>query len=126
MRTFAIATLLSLALAGAAAADTAGLHGVWTASDGSGAARIAPCADRPERLCATVIADTPEPGAPSSVGAVVLSNLAPAGAGRWRGLYHDGEQTLPVTLRARGADRIEMRVCVGVFCASEHYRRTAP
>ncbi|MDX2234659.1 MAG: hypothetical protein NW200_09185 [Hyphomonadaceae bacterium] len=125
MRRVAFLIALAILTVGTARAESADLRGVWTAEDGSGAARIDVCERSVDRLCATVIAETPEPGAPSTIGSVVLSNLAPAGPSRWRGLYHTGTQNLPATIRARGADQVEMRVCVGIFCSTEKYRRTA-
>lgn len=118
-----VTALLALVAANSAfAAEPAGLRGVWSAADGSARVRIAPCAATPERLCATVIADKPDPGERSAVGEIGMSDIIQDGANRWRGQYHHGAQRLPATLRLRG-DRIDMRVCVGLFCSTDQYLR---
>lgn len=123
MKLVAFAFLASTFAVSAIASEPPGLRGTWSAADGSAKVRIAPCPGADDRLCAIVIADKPEPGARSAVGEIGMSGIVPSGANRWRGQYHNGDQRLPATLRLRGADAIDMRVCVGLFCSTEQYRR---
>jgi len=118
--------IVALAAATSAFADEAAdVRGLWRSADGSAKVRIAPCADAPVRLCAVVIADKPEPGERSAVGVVGMSDIVADGPKRWKGQYQNGDQRLPATLRMRAPDRIDMRVCVGLFCSTEQYVRDA-
>lgn len=123
MKLIAIALLASTIALSAVASEAPTIRGTWTAQDGAATVRIAACPTAPERLCAVVIADKPEPGERSAVGEIGMSDIVADGANRWRGQYQNGAQRLPATLRLRGADRIDMRVCVGLFCSTDQYRR---
>ena len=117
--------LLTAALAFAAgqahAAPPSPLIGVWIEVNGPGMARIAPCARTVDALCATGLARRSQ-GAPAETG-IVLSDVRPAPGDRWRGLYHQGKQRLPATLRLTDPDRVEMKVCLLLFCQSATYAR---
>ncbi len=123
-------TLLAMLLSGAAIAEAAPvaapspLAGTWTEIDGPGAARIAPCADTPNLLCAIGL-DRRRGSRERVDGAVVLSQITPAGANRWRGRYHDGGQRYGATLRLLDAATVEMKVCILFVCQSARYARTS-
>lgn len=124
MRLASVVLLSALAFSGVALAQTApSLSGLWAAADGTGSARLAPCAGDLNLMCATVVSDVPEPGQPSAVGQIVLRDLAPTGSGRWRGQYQNGSELLPATVRLRGKDSVEFKVCVAMFCSTERYNR---
>lgn len=123
MKAFLFAASALAAATSAFASEATDLRGTWTAADGAATVRIAACPNAADRLCAVVIDDKPEPGARSAVGEIGMSGIVADGQNRWRGQYHNGDQKLPATLRMRGADRIDMRVCVGLFCSSEQYLR---
>jgi uncharacterized protein (DUF2147 family) len=125
MKHFMTAIVALAAATSAAADDGADVRGVWQSTGGTAKVRIAPCPDAPVRLCAVVIADKPEPGERSAVGAVGMSDIVADGPRRWKGQYFNGDQRLPATLRMRAPDRIDMRVCVGLFCSTEQYKRDA-
>lgn len=116
-------TLLAAAfLAGKAfAAPASPLVGVWVEINGPGMARIAPCATLPDRLCAIGLAR--KAGASPVETGLVLSDIRAAGSNRWRGSYHDGNRTLPATLRIVGPQRVEMKVCLFVLCQTASYQR---
>jgi len=123
MKIIAIALVASTVAMSAVASEAPNLRGNWTAADGAATVRIDACKSASDRLCAVVIADKPDADAPSAVGEIGMSDIVADGPNRWRGQYHNGAQRLPATLRMRGADRIDMRVCVGLFCSTEQYRR---
>lgn len=123
MKTFLFAACALAATASAFASEASDLRGTWTSADGAATVRIAACPTAADRLCAVVVADKPEPGERSAVGEIGMSGIVADGQDRWRGQYHNGDQKLPATLRMRGADRIDMRVCVGLFCSTDQYRR---
>jgi uncharacterized protein (DUF2147 family) len=102
----------------ATAAPPSPLVGVWVEVNGPGMARIAPCADAPDRLCAMGLAR--RTGAETGL---VMTGISADGANRWRGTYHDGNRKLPATLRLPQANRVDMKVCLFVICQTAHYAR---
>lgn len=122
------ATLLLLAIGASAAAEAEAatpspLVGTWTEIDGPGAARIAPCATAPERLCA--IGLERRAGSTDRVeGGIVLSDIAVSGTNAWRGRYHDGRRRYAASLRLLGPATVEMKVCVLFICQSARYGRS--
>jgi uncharacterized protein (DUF2147 family) len=123
MKMYLFAVCALAAATSAFASEASDLRGTWTTADGAATVRIAACPNAADRLCAVVIGDKPEPGARSAVGEIGMSEIVPNGQNRWRGQYHNGEQKLPATLRMRGADRIDLRVCVGIFCSTDQFLR---
>ena len=97
------------------------LIGVWIEVSGPGIARIAPCPDRADQLCATGLAR--RPGQPMAETGLVMSGIKAAGQNRWRGTYHHGRQTLPATLRLTGGNQVQMKVCLFLLCQSASYAR---
>lgn len=99
------------------------LLGSWTEINGPGAARIEPCQRQKGKLCAIGLTKSRDckPGRVDN--GIVLSEIAPIGAGRWRGLYHDGKRTLPATLRLVTPRVVEMKVCIFVLCQTARYAR---
>lgn len=98
------------------------LLGLWTENGGPGAARMAPCSDAPQRLCATGYDGLPN-GTIGRKGAVVLRDLKPDGQKRWRGTYLDGGRTLPATVKLVANGKVTMRVCLVVLCQTVTYTR---
>lgn len=113
---------LVLAFALPARADAPKLEGDWRAVDGSSLVRIAPCRNA-AGFCATVLEERPAPGEPSSVGKVVVRNLAADGKA-WKGLYSDGTRDLPATVRPVG-EHLEFKVCLGPLCDTARFARVA-
>jgi uncharacterized protein (DUF2147 family) len=98
------------------------LLGIWIEDNGPGAARIAPCTEAPQRLCATGYDRLPN-GKIGRKGAVVLRDLQPDGKNRWRGTYLDGDRKLPATVRLVANGKVTMRVCLLVLCQTATYAR---
>lgn len=116
-----IALVAAVLVASQALASPASpLVGVWIEVDGPGKARIAPCADAADRLCAIGLAQ--RAGTTVETG-LVLSNIREAGISRWQGTYHDNKRHLPATLRLLDQRRVEMKVCVFILCQTATYTR---
>ncbi|WP_066652706.1 MULTISPECIES: hypothetical protein [Sphingomonas] len=119
--------VLLLALVGLAdnalATSESPLIGVWSEIDGTGAARIAPCAGNPDRLCAIGLARRSDGRAGRVDTGVVLSDITTSGNNRWRGTYHDGKRQLPATLQLATPRIVEMKVCLFLFCKTARYAR---
>lgn len=115
--------MLAAFLSGQAiAAPTSPLIGVWVEVNGPGMARIEPCSGSVNMLCATGLDRRPA-GRLVETG-LVLSQVRPDGAARWRGTYHDGTRKLPATLRLTSPQKVQMRVCLFVICQTATYART--
>jgi len=116
-----------LALAGLAdhalASTDSPLIGVWSEINGPGAARIAPCAANPDKLCAIGLARRSDGHAGRVDTGVVLSDITVSGSNRWRGTYHDGKRQLPATLQLAAPRIVEMKVCLFLFCKTARYAR---
>lgn len=104
----------------ATAAPKSPLIGVWGEVNGSGTARIQPCAYN-QNLCA--IGLSRRAAAPPIETGIVLSAIRPAGQNRWRGTYHDGKRKLPASLRLTSHNRVEMKVCIAFLCQTATYNR---
>ncbi|MFZ4690094.1 MAG: hypothetical protein ACOYLS_12710 [Polymorphobacter sp.] len=105
--------------------DQSPLLGVWIEVNGPGAARIEPCKQMQDRLCAIGLARRAK-GQPGLVDdGIVLSDLKLDGTNRWRGSYHDGKRLLPATVRFMSSQVVEMKVCILVICQSARYTRAA-
>ncbi len=105
--------------------DNSPLLGVWVEIDGPGAARIEPCKQMQDRLCAIGLARRAN-GQPGLVDdGIVLSDLTLDGPNRWRGSYHDGKRRLPATVKLTSQQVVEMKVCVLVICQSVRYSRAS-
>lgn len=117
-----LAALLSGLMLSQPAHATSPVEGVWRASDGSGAARIAACSDDDDTLCATEI--TLGSGTPVA-GRVVLRDLRQTSENRWRGRYLLGRDTLPATIELRSADLAAMTACRWLICQTVTYERVS-
>lgn len=114
-------TALAFAAGQAHAAPASPLIGVWIEVNGPGMARIAPCPNVDGALCATGLARRAQGGTTDT--GIVLSDIRAAESNRWQGLHHQGKQRLPATLRLADADRVEMKVCLLLFCQTARYTR---
>lgn len=117
----AIIVIVAFLAGQAHAAPPSPLIGVWIEVNGPGMARIAPCAAAPGALCATGLARRAG-GDPAETG-IVLSDIRPAPPSGWQGRYHQGGRTLPATLRLTEPGRVEMKVCLFLFCQRATYAR---
>jgi uncharacterized protein (DUF2147 family) len=121
MKSFALAMFLAAGLAGAALAGPAPT-GKWLTASGNVEIEIAPCG---EALCGAIVRvlanrSMSDPsramGAAPGVGTQILTDLKPAGEGRWIGKLYNRENGKTydciVTLPAPG--RMEVRGYVGV------------
>lgn len=114
--------MLAAYLAGRAdAAPQSPLSGVWVEVNGPGKARIGPCPQTPDRLCAFGL-DRSVADRPVETG-LVMSDVRPSGTGRWKGSYHDGTRRLPATLQLVSAREVRMKVCLLMLCQSATYVR---
>lgn len=100
------------------------LVGVWIEVNGPGAARIEPCRQLQDRLCAIGMAPRSNGQTGMVDDGIVLSDLKLDGVNRWRGSYHDGNRLLPATVRFMSPQVVEMKVCVFVICQSVRYARS--
>ena len=114
--------LLLLCAAKSHAVVPSPLVGTWTEVGGSGMARIGACAQTPAALCATGLGRNAA-GQVVETG-IVLSNVRPNGANRWRGTYHHGKQRLSATLNLMGAGKVRMKVCMLLLCQTAIYARS--
>ena len=121
-------TALNLLLAGAA--GTA-LEGSWRNLGRSVVIAVAPCG---EALCGTVAwaseqakADARRGGTDPLVGSELLSGLAPAGEGRWKGrlFVPDLNRRSDAELRLLGPDEVKVTGCaaLGLLCKSQTWTR---
>jgi uncharacterized protein (DUF2147 family) len=118
-----IAIAIAAFISGQAFATPASpLLGVWVEVNGPGLARIAPCSATPARLCATGLARQ-SGGAPIDT-VLVMTDIRPDGANRWRGIYHDNSRKLSATLRFVHDNRVEMKVCLFILCQTASYQRS--
>lgn len=122
LATYLCAIVLAFHAGGEASASP--LLGLWTEDGGPGAARIAPCATAPQRLCATGYDRLPD-GSVGRQRAVVLRDLKADGQKRWRGTYLDGTRKLPAVVSLVAPGAVTMRVCLLVFCQTAKYKRIA-
>jgi uncharacterized protein (DUF2147 family) len=121
IRNLLFVLLLVCAFKSHAAGPVSPLVGTWTEVDGPGIARIGPCPGTPAMLCATGLARK-KAGGMAETG-IVLSEVRPDGANRWRGTYHNGKQKLPATLSMARPGEVSMRVCILVLCQTAVYKR---
>jgi uncharacterized protein (DUF2147 family) len=117
-----IISILALAAA-ASATSPSPLDGVWSEIDGPGAARIAPCPNQSQTMCAFALRKKAGSAPVASDGHAVLKAVVPDGNNRWKGTYIDGSRALPATLRFAARDVVEMKVCILFICQSARYRR---
>jgi uncharacterized protein (DUF2147 family) len=112
-----VVPLLLVGTASQAALGTADIKGDWILEDGSAVTRVAPCAREQTRLCATVIQEVLAPGDESSLGQVVVHDIRQTKPGQFSGQYQVGPQKLlPATIKVRGPNALEMKVCMSIFC----------
>ncbi|HEX2890308.1 DUF2147 domain-containing protein [Vineibacter terrae] len=137
---------LVLAMAGiipAMAAADEPVIGQWITDSQSARIAIAPCADDLTRLCGRIVwlakplgADgtpardgrNPDPTLRGRllVGSDILRGFRPAGSGRWSGgTIYDPEsgRTYDARLRLTGADTLELKGCVLIFCDARTWHR---
>lgn len=112
--------LLSGLLLSAAAIAAPSIEGTWRASDGSGSARIAVCAEDPATFCATELTVT---SSETVAGRIVVQGLRQTSANKWRGTYLTGKETLAATIELRRPDLAAMTACQWVFCDTLTYER---
>lgn len=122
MNRFATFLALVAAVIASASVTASPLLGVWIEISGTGAARIAPCPQRPDALCA-VGGERRRDGSLSIGGAIVLENVVAAGANRWRGQYIDGGRKLPASISMEGTRVVAMKVCLLIVCQTARYER---
>ena len=126
-------TLMALLLAGGSTAQPSAIavDGIWSNPKGSVYVRTERCGDR---LCGEVVCATPNAiakaggkGAGSLVGTKLFDDLHRRDDGSWRGkiFVPDRGGRFPSTLKAVGADRIEVRGCAvaGLICKSQIWNR---
>lgn len=112
-----VVPLLLVSTASQAAPLVADIKGDWILEDGSAVTRVAPCAREQSRLCATVIQEVLAPGDESSLGQVVVHDIRQTKPGQFSGQYQVGPQKLlPATIKVRGSNALEMKVCMSIFC----------
>lgn len=141
MKKILATALLVVGLPVTASAALADSHatGVWRMANGKVTVRLAPCGGN---LCGTVIGlkkpldkqgkpklDKENPNAALRqrpvIGLMILSNLKPAGEGRWNGTIYnpDDGNTYKSKLRLQSADTMKVEGCVSVFCKSMKFIR---
>lgn len=141
MKRIIAAALLVMCLPAAASAALAESHatGVWRMANGKVTVQLAPCGSN---LCGTVIGlkkpldkqgkpklDKENPNASLRgrpvIGLTILSNLKPAGDGRWNGTIYnpDDGNTYKSKLRLQNANMMKVEGCVSVFCKSMKFIR---
>jgi len=112
-----VVPLLLVSTASQAASVVADIKGDWILEDGSAVTRVAPCAREQNRLCATVIQEVLAPGDESSLGQVVVHDIRQTKPGQFSGQYQVGPQKLlPATIKVRGSNALEMKICMSIFC----------
>lgn len=112
-----VVPLLLVGTASQAAPLVVDIKGDWILEDGSAVTRVAPCAREQTRLCATVIQEVLAPGDESSLGQVVVHDIRQTKPGQFSGHYQVGPQKLlPATIKVRGPNALEMKVCMSIFC----------
>ena len=119
--------------------------GEWLTEKGDARVRIAPCPDRPDRLCGTVTwSKRPPDAAPGPlvdgnnadpalrarpiVGMPLPADFAPEGGGAWGGTIYDPRSGRAYTSRMRraSADRLDVSGCVLFVCLGGTWRRHGP
>jgi uncharacterized protein (DUF2147 family) len=121
-------SVTSLMLAGAAGAT---LEGSWRNPGGSVVVAVAPCG---EAWCGRVhwasekaVADARRGGTDPLVGSELLSDLVPAGDGRWKGrmFVPDLNRSSHAELRLLGPDTVKVTGCaaLGIVCKSQTWTR---
>jgi uncharacterized protein (DUF2147 family) len=123
----AIAAMLVLAAPALAASP---LEGHWTNPQENVVVHIAPCGSA---LCGRAISGSPRAkakairsGAGNLIGAALMKDLVPAGAGQWTGSMFVPDRNIhaPGTIRMIDANRIKVSGCVwGFICKSQVWKR---
>jgi uncharacterized protein (DUF2147 family) len=141
MRAFLFAAGLALAAAPALAADP--VQGEWLVQSGKARVRIAPCADRADRLCGLVSwlkaplgddgrpvrdANNPDPSLRTRpvIGLPLIRDFRNAGAGRWTGgRIYDPEtgKSYNSKLRLNPDGTLKVEGCILVVCQAQTWRR---
>jgi uncharacterized protein (DUF2147 family) len=99
------------------------LLGKWAAKNGTSTVNIAPCLGSTD-LCATVIAEKRAPNEPSSLGKVAVQGIRADGKKGWRGRFVDNGADYPASVKMKGADIADFKICVFAFvCETQQYRR---
>ncbi len=115
-------------------ASAAALDGTWLTESGETKVAFAPCG---AATCGTIQwqktpradSENPDAGKRSRplVGAVMLSEIQPDGAGRWKGQLYNIEngKTYSGTLDLQSPDRMKLSGCVlgGLVCKSQIWTR---
>ena len=122
----------SFLLAGAAAAESGRITGVWLTENGDSKIRISPCG---RSYCGTVVwaktngvdENNPDPGLRkrSIVGMPLTKDIRPAGD-RYAGSIYNPEngKTYSVTMNVKGPTKLEVEGCVlGFLCGGESWSR---
>jgi uncharacterized protein (DUF2147 family) len=90
------------------------LQGSWRQDDGSTTVKIAPCAGS-DALCATVIAERPEPGVSSSLNEIIVRDIRPSGQSQWTGQFVTNSQPIKATIRLVKPSRFTVKICSMIF-----------
>ena len=132
MKTMTILASALLAAVPATAAAQSPLEGVWANPKRSVTVRIAPCG---QNLCGKVVSatakakrDAASGGTRNLVGTTILSNLAPAGANKWKGRVFMPRANRHATgnLSLNGRNRLNVQGCVlSVLCKSQTWTRVS-
>jgi uncharacterized protein (DUF2147 family) len=132
MRVALLAGLATLAVAGAAMAETGRISGVWLTENGDSKIRMSPCG---RAYCGTVVwakangvdENNPDPALRkrSIVGMALTKDMKPAGD-RYSGSIYNPEngKTYSVTMQVKGSAKLEVEGCVlGFLCGGESWSR---
>jgi uncharacterized protein (DUF2147 family) len=125
-----VASILSAALAIAAASSSDGIEGHWLHPERTVIVRLAPCG---EAMCGTVTWASDQAkrsarkGVDDLVGARLLTNFKQRSNGDWRGSIFVPDLNIRASgkIRALDANRLKVSGCVlGVVCKSQVWTRT--
>lgn len=116
--------LSALAFASPSLAQERGsLDGTWRQDDGKVTVRIAACPSIRD-LCATVVDEKPDLSEPRRLGKIIVSDLRPAGSGRWNGQFVDQGSTMPARVRQTAPNTVSFKICAFAFlCETKRFDR---
>ncbi len=131
MKKYLLAAAMLLLASPALAASP--LEGHWTNPHENVVVHIAPCGPGAGTLCGWAISGSPrakakaiKSGAGNLIGASLMKDLVPSGAGRWKGKMFVPDRNLhaPGKVQMIDANRIKVSGCVlGFLCKSQVWKR---
>lgn len=124
MKRVAAILISTLAFASPSLAQERGsLVGTWRQDDGKVTVRIAACPTSRD-LCATVVDEKPDLSVPRRMGKIIVSDLKPAGSGRWNGQFVDQGTTMAARVRQTTPDTVSFKICAFAFlCDTKRFDR---